>query len=413
MNNKRRSFSNLKCNAAKRAGAKRKFREKVATCAKVKKVSKCAKVEKCSKVARDAWDVQIPLSTLQTLRTLDTLYPTFFPLRTLERFTDCLCLLLLVLYLGCTLPEGEIAQPIEILPSNRERKPAPPILGIRYIETIGSTGQGAGEFRTPLGLAIDEEGRIYIADAGNNRVQVVDDAGNYIIEFGSRGWQTGEFDHPTDIALSFQRRYRLYVADTGNNRVQYCNFVDRIFYPLSESADDVLLDRPEGIGIGRNGEVYVVDTGNHRWIEFNVAGVPVVARGSFGSGSEQLWNPTDLDVDAHGNVYIVDTGNHLIKKYDFSGNPIDVWGGEGDALGQLREPKCITLDEWNYLYVTDSGNRRIQVFASDGRSITEFSAPALQEPAGIAVSKTGRVFVTDAEANDIKVFQVFRKKSEL
>lgn len=381
MNNKRRSFSNLKCNAAKRACANRKFREKVAKCAKVGKFQSGRKFQRLT-------------------------------LRTLGHFTDCLCLLLLVLYLGCTLPEGEIAQPIEILPSNRERH-APPILGIRYIETIGRTGQGAGEFRTPLGIAIDEEGRIYIADAGNNRVQVVDDAGNYIIEFGSRGWQTGEFDHPTDIALSFQRRYRLYVADTGNNRVQYCNFVDRIFYPLSESVDDVLLDRPEGIGIGRNGEVYVVDTGNHRWIEFNVAGVPVVARGSFGSGSEQLWNPTDLDVDAHGNVYIVDTGNHLIKKYDFSGNPIDVWGGEGDALGQLQEPKCITLDEWNYLYVTDSGNRRIQVFASDGRSITEFSAPALQEPAGIAVSKTGRVFVTDAEANDIKVFQVFRKKSEL
>ena len=388
MNNKQRSFSNLKCNAAKHACARRKFREKVVQCAKVGK--------------------------FQSVRKFQCL-----TLRTLEHFTDCLCLLLLTLCLSCTLPEGEIAggntqakTPIEIRLSNRERQ-APPILGIRYIETIGRTGNGAGEFRTPLGLAIDEEDRIYIADAGNNRVQVVDDAGNYIIEFGSRGWQTGEFDHPTDIALSFQRSYRLYVADTGNNRVQYCNFVDRIFYPLSESAEDVLLDRPEGIGIGRNGEVYVVDTGNHRWIEFNVAGVPVVARGNFGSGSEQLWNPTDLDVDSHGNVYIVDTGNHLIKKYDFSGNPIDMWGGEGDALGQLQEPKCITLDEWNYLYVTDSGNRRIQVFAPDGSSITEFSAPALQEPAGIAISKTGRVFVSDAEANDIKVFQVFRRKSEL
>lgn len=316
---------------------------------------------------------------------------------------------LFVLCASCSLPEGEVAQPVEILPSNRERS-APPILGVRYIETLGRTGQGAGEFRTPLGLTIDEADRIYIADAGNNRVQVIDDAGNFMAEFGSRGWQTGEFDHPTDIALSFQRSYRLYVADTGNNRVQYCNFVDRIFYPLSESIDDILLDRPEGIGIGRNGEVYVVDTGNHRWIEFNVAGVPVVARGSFGSGKEQLWNPTDLDVDAHGNVYVVDTGNHLIKKYDFSGNPINTWGGEGDALGQLREPKRITLDEWNYLYVTDSGNRRIQVFAPDGKTITEFSAAVLLDPAGIAVSKTGRVFVSDAEANDIKVFQVFRKK---
>ena len=386
MNNKQRSFSNLKCNAAKRSSTNWKFREKVAKCAKV------------------GGDQSVRKFQRLTLRTL----------RTLVHFTDCLYLLLLVLCLGCALPEGEVARgntqaktPIEILPSNRERKP-PPIFGIRYIETLGRTGQGAGEFRMPLGLAIDEADRIYVADAGNNRVQVIDDAGNFATEFGSRGWQTGEFDHPTDIALSFQRSYRLYVADTGNNRVQYCNFVDRIFYPLSESVDDILLDRPEGIGIGRNGEVYVVDTGNHRWIEFNVAGVPVVARGSFGSGSEQLWNPTDLDVDARGNVYVVDTGNHLIRKYDFSGNPVDMWGGEGGALGQLREPKCIALDEWNYLYVTDSGNRRIQVFAPDGRSIAEFSAPALLEPAGIAVSKTGRVFVSDAEANDIKVFQVFR-----
>ena len=318
--------------------------------------------------------------------------------------------LLLVLCLSCSLPETEISQPpIEILPSNRERK-APPILGIRYLETIGSAGQGVGEFRTPLGLAIDEQQRLYVADAGNNRVQVIDNAGNFITEFGGRGWQTGEFDHPTDIALSFQRSYRLYVADTGNNRIQYCNFVDQIFYPIRDNVDDILLDRPEGIGIGRNGEVYVVDTGNHRWIEFNVAGVPVAAHGGFGSGSEQLWNPTDLGVDSDGNIYIVDTGNHLIKKYDFSGNPIDTWGGEGDALGQLRDPKCIALDEWNYLYVTDSGNRRVQVFTPGGKSVIEFSTSGLLQPTGIAVSKIGRVFVSDAEANDIKVFQVFHKK---
>ena len=319
------------------------------------------------------------------------------------------CFLLLALCLSCTLPESEIAQSVKILPSNRERKPTP-IVGINYIKTLGNAGQGAGEFQTPLGLAIDEADRIYVADAGNNRIQVIDDLGNFITEFGGRGWRIGEFDHPADIALSFQRSYRLYVVDTGNNRVQYCNFVDRIFYSLSENVDDILLDQPEGIGIGRNGEVYIVDTGNHRWIEFNVAGVPVTARGNFGSGTEQFWNPTDLGVDTHGNVYVVDTGNHLIKKYDFSGNPITAWGGEGDELGQLREPKCIALDDWNYLYVTDTGNRRIQIFTPDGKSITEFSNAALLAPVGVAVSRKGRVFVSDAEANNIKVFQVFRKK---
>lgn len=339
---------------------------------------------------------------------------------TLDTVNYVFCFFVLVLCWSCALPESEVAQPgappvtgkgqIEILASNRERELLP-IVGIRYVKTLGRAGQGAGEFQMPLGLAIDEADRIYIADAGNNRVQVIDATGNYITEFGGRGWQTGEFDHPSDIALSFQRSYRhLYVADTQNNRVQYCNFVDQIFYPLSQSIEDTPLDQPEGIGIGRNGEVYVVDTGNHRWIEFNVIGVPVVARGSFGGGPEQLWNPTDLGVDTHGNVYVVDTGNHLIKKYDFSGNPIRAWGGEGDTLGHLREPKCIALDDWNYLYVTDSGNRRIQVFTPDGKSITEFTTPTLLEPIGIAVSKSGRVFVSDAEANNIKVFQIFRKK---
>ena len=325
--------------------------------------------------------------------------------------------LFFLLCLSCTLPESEITQPgpppvnregaIEILPSNRERKPSP-IVGITYVKTLGRAGQGVAEFQRPLGLAVDEENRIYVADAGNNRVQVIDDTGGFITEFGGRGWQRGEFDHPADIALSFQRSYRhLYVADTANNRVQYCNFIDQIFYVLTETVDDTPLDQPEGIGIGRNGEVYVVDTRNHRWIEFNVAGVPVVAYGSFGSGTEQLWNPTDLAVDTRGNIYIVDAGNHLIKKYDFSGNLITAWGSEGDKLGQLREPKCIALDESNYLYVTDSGNRRVQVFASDGESITEFSTPTLLEPVGIAVSKNRQVFVSDAEANNIKVFQIF------
>ena len=357
MTNKRPSSSNLKSNAAKRGAASRK--------------------------------------TTLGLRTA------------LRKLPFCL----LLLCLSCTLPQNEVVNSVEIVPSNRERE-APPIIGIRYLGTLGRTGHGAGEFRTPLGLAIDEADRIYIADAGNNRIQVIDTLGNFNTEFGSRGWQVGEFDHPTDIALSFQRSYRLYVTDTGNNRIQYCNVVDRIFYPLSETVDGIRLDRPEGIGVGRNGEIYIVDTGNHRWIEFNIAGVPVTAHGSFGSGSEQLWNPTDLTIDPHGNVYIVDTGNHLIKKYDFSGNPMNTWGGEGDTLGYLREPRCIALDPWNYLYVTDTGNRRIQIFAPNSSPITEFSADALLEPVGIAVSKTGRVFVSDAAANDIKVFHVFRKNND-
>ena len=238
------------------------------------------------------------------------------------------------------------------------------------------------------------------------RIQVIDTNGHFVAEFGGFGWREGEFDYPNDLALSLDT---LYVADTGNNRVQYCNLVNRIFYPIETTLENYQLDAPEGIGIGRNGEVYVVDTSNHRCVRFSRNLAPINTMGSFGSNRDQFWNPTDLVVDPHGTVFVVDTGNHRIVRYDFSGNPTQTWGEKGTALGQFREPKRLAIDVWNYLYVTDSGNRRIQVFTSEGNSVIDFSAKTLLNPCGIAVSQEGQVFVSDTDAGDIKVFQVIFK----
>lgn len=291
---------------------------------------------------------------------------------------------------------------VDLVPSIRERKP-PPILGVMFIKTIGRAGQGAGEFLMPMGLVIDSYGQLYVADAGNNRIQVVDTDGLFVAEFGSYGWRDGEFDYPNDVALNLDT---LYVADTGNDRVQYCNLVNRIFYPLLTTLEENEFDGPEGIDIGRNGEVYVIDTRNHRWVQFNRDLAPAFAMGSFGSSREQFWNPTDIVVNPHNTVYIIDTDNNSIKAYDFSGNPIYSWGEEGSALGQFRVPKRIALDNWNNLYVTDSGNRRVQIFTPDGKVILDFTDKSLLNPCGIAVSAKGTVYVTDVDAGDIKVFHV-------
>ena len=236
-------------------------------------------------------------------------------------------------------------------------------------------------------------------------------------EYGVRGWRTGEFDSPTDVAINFQRTELLYVADTDNNRIQYCNLVDRIFYIMAGGSSDsgneeadvdtgIEFDLPHGIGVGRNGEVCVVDTGNHRFILFNTDGIRVLMRGSFGKARQQFRDPTDLVVDAHGNIYIVDSGNHRIKKYDFSGNLVQMWGTEGAMPGQLREPRHIDIDRWGYLYVTDRENQRVQVFTKDGETVMTFGNETLVEPTGIAVFKNDLVFVSDIAAHDIKVFQI-------
>ena len=307
--------------------------------------------------------------------------------------------------------------PPQVVSSIQDR-PAPSILGVNYVSALGRPGQGAGQFLKPAGLDLDHRGLLYVADSGNNRVQVVDSEGNFISEYGVRGWRTGEFDNPTDVAINFQRTELLYVADTDNHRIQYCNLVDRIFYVMvgdrlwgtgdagNDTDAEIDLDLPGGVSVGRNGEVCVVDTGNHRFVLFNTDGISVLMRGSFGGARQQFRDPTDLVTDAHGNIYIVDSGNYRIKKYDFSGNLVQMWGIEGEAPGQFREPRHIDIDRWGYLYVTDRGNQRIQVFTRDGKAVMTFGDAALAEPDGIAISKNDYVFVSDTAANDIKVFQI-------
>ncbi|MBU6428956.1 MAG: SMP-30/gluconolactonase/LRE family protein, partial [Cyanobacteria bacterium REEB65] len=85
-----------------------------------------------------------------------------------------------------------------------------------------SDGRGpAALFRDPEGLAIDSDGTLYVADAGNNRIRRVDSDGVVETVAGSqRGWYDGpqgqaRFDEPTGIALD--RRGSIFVADTDNH----------------------------------------------------------------------------------------------------------------------------------------------------------------------------------------------------
>lgn len=87
-----------------------------------------------------------------------------------------------------------------------------------YLNSFGSAGSGDGQFSDPEGMAFDAAGDIYVADAGNNRVQKFDAGGNYISQFGSQGSGDGQFRAP--LAIAFDTTGKIYVTDDANNRVQ-------------------------------------------------------------------------------------------------------------------------------------------------------------------------------------------------
>jgi len=319
------------------------------------------------------------------------------------------------LLLGCIAQGPAQIVPPQIVTSTREDTTKPGLLGVNYLYSIGKQGQGKAPIGQPMGLSLDTSGNIYVADAANHCIQVLDTDGDIIMVFGGFGWRPGEFDNPVDIDVNFMRGEFLYVADAGNNRIQTCSLINQVFAVVagqesggthaSNDQSEVQLDVPGGIATDRKGNIYIADTGNHRFLKLSPQGKLLMAKGTFGWAREQFREPTDLEVDSNGSVYVSDTGNNRIQKFDFSGNLIAVWGEKGDQPRQFSEPRHLALDQWDNLYIVDHGNKRIQVFDLNGNFLTQFALTNLNNPMGIAISKDNKIYVTDRWIGDIKVFQ--------
>jgi DNA-binding beta-propeller fold protein YncE len=91
--------------------------------------------------------------------------------------------------------------------------------------------------------------------------------------------------------------------------------------------------------------------------------------------------PSDIARDDQGNIYILDAGNHRIQKFDPDGNYIETIGRRGQGPGEFYLPLSLEVDSRGYLYVSDPQNQRVQILKPDG---TEYKILSFHEtPAGI------------------------------
>jgi len=88
---------------------------------------------------------------------------------------------------------------------------------LKFRFSFGGVGSAPGMFNMPQGMKLDEEGGVWVADSGNHRIQRFSPDGKFLCVFGKAGFGPGEFKNPTGIALG---QGRLYVADNGNGRIQ-------------------------------------------------------------------------------------------------------------------------------------------------------------------------------------------------
>jgi DNA-binding beta-propeller fold protein YncE len=217
---------------------------------------------------------------------------------------------------------------------------------------FGSEGEGAGQFISPRGVAVDQgSGDVYVVDRGNNRMDKFGPGGEFLL-----GWGWG-------------------VADRGTSALQACEAV--CFRGTEGAGSGQFGGRTEGAAVDNSpgasrGDVYVQDVGNHRVEKFKPNGEFVLMFGG------------EVNATTHGNVCV-------------AGETCQA-GVEGAAAGEFEQMAldAIAVDSVGTVYV--GGNGRVQEF-SEGGVLTGQIVPAGagSEILGLAVDASKELYVLSAE----------------
>jgi len=227
--------------------------------------------------------------------------------------------------------------------------------------------RGPGELRKPLGMAVDSDCNLYVADQTAGRVYAYNQEGQFVAAFGS----SEMFDRLSHVEVD-QAGQRLYCVDTG------------------------------GVGSDRH-QVRVFDLQN---------GEHLYDIGQRGSIAGELNLARDIALGSDGNLYIVDGGNFRVQVFDPDGSFIRQIGSIGVQTGQFSRPKGIDTDADGNVYVSDSAFGNFQIFNTKGELLlfvgdrSQIPDPAkFMLPAGLAVDEDGRVYMVDQFFRKVDVFR--------
>ncbi|CAF0848777.1 unnamed protein product [Rotaria sordida] len=273
-----------------------------------------------------------------------------------------------------------------------------------------SWGNGLNQLSYPMGIFIDTNQTIYIADTNNARIVKWTKGATFgrIVAGGfGAGGGTAQLYGPMDVVVD--KSETIYITDTMNNRVQKWNRNAQIGEtiivaqrPIGIALDDEeslyvsasywskdLLKLRKGdkqgtviasnlpelfyLFVHQNRSIYAADTSNGRILKIDEgkSQVSIVVGELQNLGVPQLSYPYSVLIDRSGTTYVVEYGNHRVTRW-FSGAKAGIviagGRGQGHQSDQLNFPTDIAFDLDGNLYVADYGNHRVQKFAIDKKS---------------------------------------------
>lgn len=303
----------------------------------------------------------------------------------------------------------------------------------------------AAQFYDPAGVAVDEAGNLFIADAENHRIRKIT-PGGIVTTFagnGTAGLTDGaglaaQFSSPRGVAID--KDNNLFVADGYNHAIRKITPAGVVTTLAGGGGEYGFADGvgasakfyiPKGVAVDGAGNVYVADDINHRIRKITAAGVVTTLAGGGdigavdGVGKDASFNrPVGVAVDASGVVYVADALNNRIRMVSPAGAVTTLAGsgvyGFADGTGvdaRFKTPGGIAVGPDGNIYIADTDNNRIRKITPagvvstlagmtlpgniDGRAtIARFSSPK-----GITVDAENTVFVADRQNHSIRKIQ--------
>jgi tripartite motif-containing protein 71 len=268
----------------------------------------------------------------------------------------------------------------------------------------GGPGKGEGQFDGPRGIAVDKNGNVYVADLGNNRVVQLGPDGRFVKSWGkkadskgdSKGDKPGEFNEPSGVAVDGQGR--VFVADAWNGRISVLGADGKYVGELT--AKDNSFYSPRNVATDRSGNIYVADTGNCSVKAFGPALNKLKAFGERGKGLGRMDEVFGVAINSKGEVFAADPGNGRIHK--FSALPAPKALAEVKVAGWQRGRPFwphLAVDSQDRIYAVDGADRKIWVYSSDLKYLGTIGAQPGRElfaaPLGIAFGPDGSLYVSD------------------
>lgn len=192
------------------------------------------------------------------------------------------------------------------------------VLALDFEGTLLRRYGADGSLKRPTAVAVDEQrARLYVIDTPSHDIKVFDLPSAKLLKvYGSRGTAPGRFNYPSHLSLDGAGR--LYVTDALNARIQVLDPEGRPLQHFGQQGDGSGdFDAPKGNAVDSDGHLYVADAAFDVVQIFNRTGELLLYFGSRGQGPAEFWMPSGLYIDRRDRIYVADSYNQRVQVFQY------------------------------------------------------------------------------------------------